>query len=81
MKSEKPAILLALLALLDCFALAVACIVFVASPLFFVCFGWVVLLVVAFFPFGLYDKKKGRTVLARPLFVRGLLSLCFANML
>ena len=32
---------------------------------------WVVLLVV-FFPFGRYDKKKGRTMLARPLFVLGL---------
>ena len=32
---------------------------------------WVVLLV-AFFPFGRYDKKKGHTVLALPLFVRGL---------
>ena len=35
---------------------------------------WVVLLVV-FFPFGRYDKKKGRTVLALPLFVRGLFPL------
>ena len=32
----------------------------------------VVLLVVVLFPFGRCDKKKGRTVLARPLFVRGL---------
>ena len=32
---------------------------------------WVVLVAVLF-PFGRYDKKKGRTVLVRPLFVRGL---------
>ena len=37
------------------------------------CLWWLCgLLLVAFFPFGRYDKKKGRTLLARPLFVRGL---------
>ena len=56
-------------------ALAVAfavCLVVIASLLFFV----LVVLLVVLFPFGRYDKKKGRTVWARPLFVCCGLAIC-----
>ena len=77
MKSEKPA------NLLDCFAPVflwaslsyfVGCFAPMVSALAFaLCASLVlVVLLVVLFPFGRYDKKKGRTVLARPLFVRGL---------
>ena len=55
------------LAFLIVSALAAALVVgwVVASLLFFVCFGWVVV----FFPFRYMRKKKGRAVLVRPRFV------------
>ena len=59
--------LLSLLSLLARFALVLCWLVL----LFLLCClcGLRVVLLVFLFPFGRYDKKKGRTVLARPFFV------------
>ena len=65
--------------LLLLFVVCLVVVAWVALLLFlvgFACVGcgfFVGLWVVVLFPFGRYDKKKGRTVLARPLFVCGLL--------
>ena len=68
--------LLQLLRLLSWFVLWLLLRSYSLCWLCFLCWG---VLLVALFPFGRYDKKKGRTVLARPLFVgcRLLLFVCY----
>ena len=72
-ESENPAIFLALLAflaLLDCFSSCICFVCFACAALV-LCLCWLWL----FFPSDDCDKKKGRTVLVLPLFVRGLFPL------